>query len=209
MRRSDDSDGIQVRDLRVTLAGRRVLDGVALSVPCSQVTGLLAPSGAGKSTLLRACVRLVEADAGSITLGGEDILALDARVLRRRVGFVAQSPAMLPGSVADNLRHGVDGLGDDELHEALRAASLDPAFAGRTARELSGGERARVALARALTRGPRLLLLDEPTAALDGAAAARIGQTLRGLRDRGLGICVATHDERFAETWADRRERLT
>jgi len=209
MRRSDDSDGIQVRDLRVTLAGRRVLDGVALSVPCSQVTGLLAPSGAGKSTLLRACVRLVEADAGSITLGGEDILALDARVLRRRVGFVAQSPTMLPGSVADNLRHGVDGLGDDELHEALRAASLDPAFAGRTARELSGGERARVALARALTRGPRLLLLDEPTAALDDAAAARIGQTLRGLRDRGLGICVATHDERFAETWADRRERLT
>jgi len=209
MRRSDDSDGIQVRDLRVTLAGRRVLDGVALSVPCSQVTGLLAPSGAGKSTLLRACVRLVEADAGSITLGGEDILALDARVLRRRVGFVAQSPAMLPGSVADNLRHGVDGLGDDELLEALRAASLDPAFAGRTARELSGGERARVALARALTRGPRLLLLDEPTAALDDAAAARIGQTLRGLRDRGLGICVATHDERFAETWADRRERLT
>jgi ABC-type multidrug transport system fused ATPase/permease subunit len=209
MRRSDDSDGIQVRDLRVTLAGRRVLDRVALSVPCSQVTGLLAPSGAGKSTLLRACVRLVEADAGSITLGGEDILALDARVLRRRVGFVAQSPAMLPGSVADNLRHGVDGLGDDELHEALRAASLDPAFAGRTARELSGGERARVALARALTRGPRLLLLDEPTAALDDAAAARIGQTLRGLRDRGLGICVATHDERFAETWADRRERLT
>ena len=209
MRRSDDSDGIQVRDLRVTLAGRRVLDGVALSIPCSQVTGLLAPSGAGKSTLLRACVRLVEADAGSITLGGEDILALDARVLRRRVGFVAQSPAMLPGSVADNLRHGVDGLGDDELHEALRAASLDPAFAGRTARELSGGERARVALARALTRGPRLLLLDEPTAALDDAAAARIGQTLRGLRDRGLGICVATHDERFAETWADRRERLT
>jgi len=209
MRRSDDSDGIQVRDLRVTLAGRRVLDGVALSVPCSQVTGLLAPSGAGKSTLLRACVRLVEADAGSITLGGEDILALDARVLRRRVGFVAQSPAMLPGSVADNLRHGVDSLGDDELHEALRAASLDPAFAGRTARELSGGERARVALARALTRGPRLLLLDEPTAALDDAAAARIGQTLRGLRDRGLGICVATHDERFAETWADRRERLT
>jgi len=209
MRRSDDSDGIQVRDLRVTLAGRRVLDGVALSVPCSQVTGLLAPSGAGKSTLLRACVRLVEADAGSITLGGEDILALDARVLRRRVGFVAQSPAMLPGSVADNLRHGVEGLGDDELHEALRAASLDPAFAGRTARELSGGERARVALARALTRGPRLLLLDEPTAALDDAAAARIGQTLRGLRDRGLGICVATHDERFAETWADRRERLT
>ncbi len=65
-----------------------------------------------------------------------------------------------------------------------------------------------MALARALTRDPELLLLDEPTAALDEAAAEHIGETLRGLRDRGLGICLATHDERFARTWADREERL-
>jgi ABC-type multidrug transport system fused ATPase/permease subunit len=209
MHRRSVSDGIQARGVGVTLAGRRVLDGVDLSVPLAGVTGLLAPSGAGKSTLLRALVRLVETDAGVVTLDGEDIRTLDARALRRRVGLVAQTPAMLPGTVADNLRHGVDDLHDEELQAALSAASLDGAIADRVARELSGGERARVALARALTRRPELLLLDEPTATLDAPAADRIGQTLRGLRDRGLGICVATHDARFVEAWVDRRTYLT
>jgi len=202
------SEGMQAHDVVVSLAGRRVLDSVSLSVPRAQVTGLLAPSGAGKSTLLRALVRLIEADSGEITLDGEDILELDACVLRRRVGLVAQTPAMLPGTVEDNLRHGIDALSDDDVREALSAASLDASFAGRIARELSGGERARVALARALTRGPELLLLDEPTAALDASAAEHIGETLRGLRDRGLGICVATHDKSFIEAWVDRREQL-
>jgi ABC-type multidrug transport system fused ATPase/permease subunit len=209
MGQGEDLEGIRARDVGVTLGGRRVLDGVSLSVPCGQVTALLARSGAGKSTLLRALVRLVEADAGEITLNGEDIRSIDARVLRRRVGFVAQTPAMLPGTVADNLRYGVEDLGEDGLHDALDAASLDDSFAGRVAAELSGGERARVALARALTRDPELLLLDEPTAALDEAAARHIGETLRGLRGRGLGICLSTHDERFAAAWADREERLT
>ncbi|MEA2192256.1 MAG: UDP-glucose/iron transport system ATP-binding protein [Solirubrobacteraceae bacterium] len=208
MGRGGDSEGMRARDVGVTLGDRRVLDGVSLTVPCAQVTALLAPSGAGKSTLLRALVRLVEADAGSITLNGEDIRSIDARVLRRRVGFVAQTPAMLPGTVADNLRYGVEGLTPEELRDALGAASLEQAFADRIAGELSGGERARVALARALTRQPELLLLDEPTAALDAGAAEHIGETLRGLRERGLGICLSTHDQRFARRWADREERM-
>lgn len=208
MHRRSVSEGMQARGVGVTLAGRRVLDEVDLSVPLAQVTGLLAPSGAGKSTLLRALVRLVETESGSISLDGEDIRTLDARVLRRRVGLVAQTPTMLPGTVADNLRHGVEDLSDDEMRAALSAASLDGAIAERVARELSGGERARVALARALTRRPELLLLDEPTATLDASAADRVGETLRGLRDRGLGICVATHDARFIEAWVDRRTYL-
>jgi ABC-type multidrug transport system ATPase subunit len=202
------SDGIQARDVVVALGGRRVLDGVALAVPRAQVTALVAPSGAGKSTLLRAIVGLIPIAAGAITLEGEDIGSLDACALRRRVGLVAQTPAMLPGTVADNLRHGMRELGGDALAAALDAASLERAMADRVARDLSGGERARVALARALTRGPELLLLDEPTAALDATAARRIGETLRGLRDRGIGICVATHDAGFVEAWADRSERL-
>ncbi|HEY1539243.1 MAG TPA: ATP-binding cassette domain-containing protein [Solirubrobacteraceae bacterium] len=208
MRAHGTSEGLRARDVRVTLAGRCVLDGAGVSVPRAQVTALVAPSGAGKSTLLRALVRLVATDRGSITLDGEDVHAIDPRDLRRRVGLVAQMPVMLPGSVADNLRHGVDDLGDDELHAALDAASLDAASAVRVARELSGGERARVALARALTRRPEVLLLDEPTAALDAAAARRIGESLRGLRDRGLAICVATHDAGFVAAWADRSEGL-
>ncbi|MEA2157372.1 MAG: UDP-glucose/iron transport system ATP-binding protein [Solirubrobacteraceae bacterium] len=200
--------GIDARGVAVTLGERQVLRGVDIQIPPGRVTGLLAPSGAGKSTLLRALVRLVDTDAGTITLDGTDIGAIDARDLRRRVGLVAQTPVMLPGSVADNLRYGVEDLSDDDLHAALADADLDPAFATRVAGDLSGGERARVALARALTRGPELLLLDEPTSALDHDTADHIGATLRRLRDTGLGVCVTTHDLGFADAWVDRRVDL-
>ncbi len=201
--------GIDARGVVVRLGERAVLEGVDIRIPPGQVTGLLAPSGAGKSTLLRALVRFVDVDAGTITLDGTDILELDARELRRRVGLVAQTPVMLPGTVADNLRYGVEGLSEDAVQAALGDADLDPSFADRVAGDLSGGERARVALARALTRGPRLLLLDEPTAALDRDSTEHIGTTLRRLRDSGLGICVTTHDLAFADAWVDRRVDLS
>ena len=200
--------GLDARGVVVSLRERRVLDGVDLRVEPGSLTGLLGPSGSGKSTLLRACVRLVEIDGGAITLDGEDVRTLDARVLRRRAGFVAQTPVMLPGSVADNLRYGVEGLADEALHAALDDAGLSASFATRTAEELSGGERARVALARALTREPRLLLLDEPTSVLDHDVAEHVGATLRRLADRGLGICVATHDLAFADCRLDSRVTL-
>jgi ABC-type multidrug transport system fused ATPase/permease subunit len=200
--------GLDARGVVVSLGERVILDGTDLRVEPGHVTGLLGPSGSGKSTLLRACVRFVEIDGGTITLDGEDVAKLDARVLRRRAGLVAQTPVMLPGTVADNLRYGVEDLSDDDLHTALDDAGLSSQFAGRVAGDLSGGERARVALARALTREPRLLLLDEPTSALDHDTAERIGATLRRLADRGLGICLATHDLGFADRWLDRRVRI-
>jgi ABC-type multidrug transport system fused ATPase/permease subunit len=203
-----NGNGIDARGIEVTLGERKVLAGFDLQVPPGQVTGLLGPSGTGKSTLLRALVRLVEIDAGTIALDGTDIRELDARELRCRVGLVAQTPVMLPGTVADNLRYGVADLSDDDLQRALADADLDPAFADRVAADLSGGERARVALARALTRGPALLLLDEPTSALDQDTTRHIGATLRRLRDQGLGVCVTTHDLGFADEWVDRRVDL-
>jgi len=202
------SEGIDARGIDVTLGGRKVLDGFDLQVPPGRVTGLLGPSGTGKSTLLRALVRFIDIDAGTITLDGTDIEALDARELRCRVGLVAQTPVMLPGTVADNLRYGVPDLTAEDLARALADADLAPSFADRVAGDLSGGERARVALARALTRGPQLLLLDEPTAALDHDTAEHIGATLRRLRDSGLGVCVTTHDLAFADAWVDRRVDL-
>ncbi len=200
--------GLDARGVTVSLGGRVVLDAVDASVQPGHVTGLLGPSGSGKSTLLRACVRLVDVDRGTITLDGEDVETLDARVLRRRVGLVAQTPVMLPGTVADNLRYGVEDLPDAALVAALGDAGLAADFAERVAGDLSGGERARVALARALTREPRLLLLDEPTSALDHDAAEHIGATLRRLAEGGLGICLTTHDLAFADRWIDRRVRL-
>lgn len=187
-----------VRGLTVSLSGRRVLDGIDLDLPRGARTALVAPSGAGKSTLMRALVRLVPVDGGTVELDGRDVTGIEATVLRRRIGYVAQVPAMLPGTVADNLAYGVGDLAPDLLRRAMERSALSEAMLERDARELSGGEQVRVGLARALTRGPDVLLLDEPTAMLDRAAADSVATTLRALAGEALAICVATHDEAFA-----------
>jgi ABC-type multidrug transport system fused ATPase/permease subunit len=200
--------GIEARGLWLARGGREVLRGASLAVPAGLVTALLGPSGAGKSTLLRCLNRLVAPDRGEVLLHGRDIRALAPRELRRRVGLVAQVPVMLPGTVRDNVLYAIDDPSEAQAVSALHAAGLDPGFAERPARELSGGERARVALARALARGPEVLLLDEPTAALDHATAAHVGATLRELADGGLAVCLATHDLELAAAVADRRVEL-
>jgi ABC-type multidrug transport system fused ATPase/permease subunit len=200
--------GLVAHGLHLARAGRPVLRDAGIVLPPGRVTALVAPSGAGKSTLLRCLVRLVEPDAGEIRLDGRSVTELEATALRRRVGLVAQHPAMLPGTVADNVRHGLPDLADEAVGEALRAAGLTEGFAGRPAAALSGGEQARVGLARALSRRPEILLLDEPTAALDEAAAGRIGTTLRTLAADGIGICLSTHDLALADAVADARATL-
>jgi ABC-type multidrug transport system ATPase subunit len=205
-----DGRGIEARSLHLARGGREVLRGVSLEVPAGLVTALIAPSGAGKSTLLRCMNRLVAPDSGEVLLNGQDIRDLEPRTLRRRVGLVAQSPVMLPGTVRENVLYAIDEPTDDRAVRALCAAGLAADFAGRPAKELSGGEAARVALARALARDPEVLLLDEPTAALDHDIAARVGATLRELAAGGLAVCLATHDLELADAVADRRaEPLT
>ena len=186
-----------------------VLAGASLDVPPGCVTALLAPSGAGKSTLLRCLNRLLEPDAGHHHRStAPTSAALEPRALRRRVGLVAQTPVMLPGDVAANVGYGLDDPATERLVEALDEAGLDASFLPRDAAALSGGERARVALARALARAPEVLLLDEPTASLDAATADRVGATLRRLAHDGIGVCLATHDLRLAGEVADRRVDL-
>ena len=198
-------DGLAVRGLCAARGERVVLRDVSFDAPKRSVGALVGPSGAGKSTLLRCLNRLLVPQAGTVLLDGDDTAALEPCTLRRRVGLVGQVPVMLPGSVRANLAYGIEPVpGDDALAEALRAAGLGADFLERTAAELSGGERARVALARALTREPELLLLDEPTAALDADAAGHVAATLRSLADDGLGVVVATHDLPFAASLADR-----
>jgi ABC-type cobalamin/Fe3+-siderophores transport system ATPase subunit len=199
--------GLEVRGLSIARGGRPVLRGASLRAPRGRVSVVVAPSGTGKSTMLRCCNGLLAPDSGEVLLDGAPLGDFDATALRRRVGLVGQLPVMLPGTVADNLAYGLGG--DDDRSEralvaALDEAGLDGTFLTRSARALSGGERARVALARALTRAPELLLLDEPTAALDVAVAAHVGETLRRLAHvDGLGILLATHDLAFAAAVAD------
>ena len=199
---------IQTRDLAVARGGRIVTRGVDLTVCAGEVTALVGPSGAGKSSLLRALVRLDEPAEGRVLVDGRDAAELDPCALRRRVGLVAQAPVMLPGDVRANLAYGLDDVAEAALAGALAATGLAASFMAREARELSGGEAARVAVARALTRDPGALLLDEPTAALDREAAAPVEALVRDLAARGLGILIVTHDEAQAERVADARVEL-
>jgi ABC-type iron transport system FetAB ATPase subunit len=197
---------IETEALAVARGGRVVLRGIDLRVHAGEVTALVGPSGAGKSSLLRCIVRLDEPASGRVLVDGQDAAGLEPCDLRRRVGLVAQAPVMLPGDVRANLAYGLAGPAD--LDGALAATGLDPSFMHRPARELSGGEAARVAVARALTREPVALLLDEPTAALDRDAAAPVEALVRDLAGRGLGVLIVTHDEAQAERVADARVEL-
>jgi ABC-type multidrug transport system fused ATPase/permease subunit len=199
---------IETQDLTVARGGRELVRGMDLAVRAGEVVALVGPSGIGKSSLLRSLVRLDEPAGGRVLVDGTDASELEPCTLRRRVGLVMQAPVMLEGDVRANLAYGLDDPEEGALAEALAATALDQSFMGRTARELSGGEAARVAVARALARDPRALLLDEPTASLDGVATAAIEALVRDLARRGLGILIVTHDEPQAERVADARVEL-
>jgi putative ABC transport system ATP-binding protein len=167
---------------------------------------VLGPSGSGKSSLLRLLNRLADPDGGSVRFRGDDVRELDPLDLRRRAVLVPQLPAPVPGTVADNVRYGPGLIGREvEPVRFLELAELDPSFAERDAERLSVGEQQRVMLARALALEPEVLLLDEPTAALDEAAKRGVERALDGLRGRsGLSLVLVTHERGQAERLAER-----
>jgi putative ABC transport system ATP-binding protein len=200
---------LETQDLVIARSGRVIARGIDLRVQAGEVVALVGPSGIGKSSLLRCLVRLDEPAGGRVLVDGRDARELDPCVLRRRVGLVMQAPVMLPGDVRANLAYGLTARNADAFAGALTATGLEPGFLDRPARELSGGETARVAVARALVRDPGALLLDEPTAALDREAAAPIEQLVRALAERGLAVLIVTHDEPQAARVAHRTARFT
>lgn len=159
-------------------------------------TAIVGPSGAGKSTLLRLLNRLADPDRGTIRFLGEDLRGLDVLSLRRRACLVPQLPAPLPGTVAGNVAAGPAMAGRDaDVERALELAGLGGDFAERDVERLSVGEQQRVMLARALALQPEVLLLDEPTAALDHEAKASVERTLADLHRRpGISTVLVTHD---------------
>lgn len=206
-------DAFALENVTQERGGRRVLAGVTIALAKGGFTALIGPSGAGKTSLLRLLNRLDDPVSGVVRFLGRPIVDFPVRELRRRVGFVFQTPAMFPGTVADNLAV-VPTLGGkaEGAHtsvrtaDVLRLAELGADFGDRIAADLSGGEKQRVALARALMTGPEVLLLDEPTAALDPEVAEHLMHTLRQLREStGLTIVMVTHrlsEARYASTHA-------
>jgi putative ABC transport system ATP-binding protein len=163
------------------------------------------PSGSGKSTILRLLDRLADPETGVVRYHGEDVRERDPLELRREVCLVPQLPALLDGSVADNIAFAGRLAGrDPEIGRLLDLAGLDASFAERDAGRLSVGEQQRVMLARALALEPRVLLLDEPTSALDAEARDAIEGTLLDLRERlEVSTVLVTHDLDQARRMAD------
>jgi ABC-type phosphate transport system ATPase subunit len=179
-----------------------VLRGLDLEIG-EGTTAILGPSGSGKSTLLRLLNRLADPDEGVVRLRGTDVRELDPLALRRRVGLVPQLPAPVPGTVADNVRYGPRLLGRDvDPLPLLSLAGLDSGFLDRDASRLSVGEQQRLMLARALALDPEVLLLDEPTAALDEQAKAGVEEALARLA--GVSLVLVTHERAQAERLAER-----
>jgi molybdate transport system ATP-binding protein len=182
--------------------GPDILGELSLPLEGTSLTILFGPSGCGKSTILRALAGLDRPQAGRITAGGEVWLDADAKRFvpahRRRVGFLAQRPSLFPHlSVAANISFGVKADRVHRVAELLELAGLAD-LAHRRPGELSGGQQQRVALARALAPRPRLLLLDEPFAALDRAAQvelrARLRDTLAASRTPALLVTHAREE---------------
>jgi putative ABC transport system ATP-binding protein len=191
----------QLESVSLARAGRPVLRGLSLAIETG-ATAVLGPSGSGKSTLLRLLNRLADPDEGSVRFHGDDVRSLDPLELRRRAVLVPQLPAPLPGSVADNVRYG-PALNGEHADPAgpLELAGLDASYAERDAARLSVGEQQRVMLARALALDPEVLLLDEPTAALDDRAKRGVEETLGRLT---CSTVLVTHERAQAERLAQR-----
>ncbi len=191
-------------DVTYSRAGETVLDGLSAGIPRGS-SCLFGPSGSGKSTTLRLLNRLIDPDSGRVLYEGSDVREQDVLALRREACLVPQLPALVEGTVADNVSYGPRLSGHSfDARTPLELAGLDPALAERPADRLSVGEQQRVMLARALALQPRVLLLDEPTSALDAKATVAVETTLEQLRSRtGISIVLVTHDESQARRLAE------
>jgi putative spermidine/putrescine transport system ATP-binding protein len=187
----------------------RALDDVSLDIGAGELVALLGPSGCGKTTLLRAIAGFVTPQRGAILIDGERIDDVPAR--RRGVGIMFQSYALFPHmTVEQNIAYGLDArrvpraTARERVAAMLRLVQLEPLL-DRFPRELSGGQQQRVALARALAIEPRMLLLDEPFAALDKNLRLDMQIEIRRLQQQiGVTTIMVTHDQEEAMSMADR-----
>ena len=212
-----DDPAVEVDGVHASLGGVSVLSEVSLAVDPGTFLGLIGPNGAGKTTLLRTANGIVEPDAGSVRIAGEDVHALSSREASRRVATVPQdtslSFAFTVREVVEMGRHphrdrlgrepGRSGSGGRDPVEAAMERAGVARFADRPVTEVSGGERSRVLLARALAQDAPVFLLDEPTASLDVNHQVRALDLASGLAAGGKTVVAAIHDLDLAARFCD------
>ncbi len=195
---------LSARGLRKRYKSREVVHDFGLDLGTGEVVGLLGPNGAGKTTCFYMIVGLVPTDAGQIALDGEDITALPMHERARRgIGYLPQEASVFRKlSVSDNLMAVLELRSDlDAAGRKLELVSLlEELQVGHVATQmgasLSGGERRRVEIARALAANPRLILLDEPFAGVDPISVGEIQKIVRHLKQRGIGVLITDHNVR-------------
>lgn len=216
---------IEIKNFTKVYDRRPVLQGLSMEVGEGQTAVVIGKSGCGKTTLLRHIARLEDGSTGDVQgsirlFGSFDVLSMSESELRRRrlrghlVGLVFQSCALFDFiSVRENILWAATETGslapdrrEGRLAEVCRMVEIDPtpAFLAQRVDHLSGGEKKRVALARALILEPKIILFDEPTANLDPLTAAQITQLIKGLKRKAITSIVATHDMHLAKEVADR-----
>jgi polar amino acid transport system ATP-binding protein len=212
---------LSIRGLKVNRGEREIIRGVDVDVAPGEVCVLMGESGAGKTTILRVVAALEPFSAGSVTVGDAQLVPGSVPpqsrlgALRAKVGMVFQAHALFEHLTAEeNITLApTHVLGWDQAKAHARATELLQSLgvahrASARPAQLSGGEAQRVAIARALAPDPLLLLMDEPTAALDPARRGALASTVRELAKGGRAILISTHDEEFARAVADRTIRL-
>jgi len=192
-------------------AGRRVVNGVSVGVGAGEIVGLLGPNGAGKTTTFNMVVGIVKPDEGEVTYGGQNIAPLPMhRRARLGIGYLTQEPSVFRKlTVEENILAILETLklSRDEravrLKYLLEELDLTP-VAKSKAFQLSGGEKRRLEITRALVTNPKLLLLDEPFSGIDPIAVYEVQKIVRRLKDRGLGILITDHNVRETLKLIDR-----
>lgn len=196
-------DGLNVQGIGKSYNGRPVLRDISLSVHRGEVVGLLGPNGAGKTTCFYSITGLIAPDHGRVELDGEDITHMPMyRRARLGIGYLPQETSIFRGmTVEENIRAVLEVVQPDR---ALRNAMLDELLdefsithlRNTPALALSGGERRRCEIARALAARPKFVLLDEPFAGIDPIAIADIRELTAHLKDRGIGVLITDHNVR-------------
>lgn len=203
---------LAIENLSATLAGKRVVDSVSLTVGKGNVTGLIGPNGAGKSTFLRACLGLVPA-SGAVSLDGADLSILRPAERARHLAYLPQEretawamsveAVVALGRLPHHARFAAPSERDRAATEAALARMDLSAFRHRAVTSLSGGERARVLIARALAQETPVLLADEPLAGLDPQHQIALMRLFRELAAEGRIVIASMHDLTLAARWCD------
>ncbi len=207
----DDAQALEALQLEKSYRGRKVVRGISLRVKHGEVVGLLGPNGAGKTTTFYMVVGLVRPDQGRVLLDGTVITSMPMyQRARNGIGYLPQEPSVFRKlTVADNLMAILETmeLSRDERRERrdqLLAELGIAHLAGSMAYTLSGGERRRVEIARALTLSPKFILLDEPFAGIDPLAVQDIQRIISLLKSKGIGVLITDHNVRETLAITDR-----